>query len=86
MRSTWQGKAGRSPLQALYESDQVREQEGEDGGGWKGSEVLEVDSFFHPSDVGGTVLSATIPNTLYESDQIREQEDEDGGDGEAVRC
>lgn len=26
MRSTWQGKSGRSPLQALYESDQVRAQ------------------------------------------------------------
>lgn len=32
MRSTWQGKAGRSPLQALYESDQVRGQ-GEGNGG-----------------------------------------------------
>lgn len=33
MRSTWQGKAGRSPLQALYESDQVKGQGEGDGGG-----------------------------------------------------
>lgn len=31
MGSTWQGKAGRSPLQALYESDQVREMMDEEG-------------------------------------------------------
>lgn len=62
MRSTWQGKAGRSPLQALYESDQVKGQgEGDGGGGGgRGSGVLEVDPFFHPSGVQGT---AVCPNT-----------------------
>ena len=50
MRTAWQGKAGRSPLQALYESDQVRGW-GE-GGGVKGE--WDDDPFFHPSKMCGT--------------------------------